>query len=261
VKILALIGSYRKKGNTARSVQMVAANLEQLAAQQQAPLDFEVLYLGDMDIRPCRGCRACFDRGEDKCPLKDDIPAIKAKLDAADAVILASPVYVDDVSGTVKNLLDRLAYVCHRPAFSGKYALPLATTGGSPTTRTRRTMNAALLTWGFYLVGQAGYKMGALMPADEAEKRFQKETASIAGKLFRAVVEQQALRPSFVSLLTFKVQQLAWLRDDPTTYDYAYWKNRGWLDPGRDFYVAHRAGRVKVMLARLMGPIVARVML
>ncbi|MBN2005607.1 MAG: flavodoxin family protein [Anaerolineae bacterium] len=261
MKILTLIGSYRKKGNTARIVQMVAAQLEALATQQQLPLDFEALYLGDMDVRPCRGCRTCFDRGEDKCPLKDDVPGIRARMDAADAVILASPVYVDDVSGVVKNWLDRLAYVCHRPAFGGKCAFSIATVGDSPTARTLRTMNAALLTWGFHLVGQAGYKMGALMPADEAEKRFQKEASGIAGKVFRAVVAQQALRPSFVSLLTFKVQQLAWQNEPSDSFDRAYWKNQGWLERDRTFYIAHRASRAKVALARLAGAAVARVLI
>ncbi|MFN2108119.1 MAG: flavodoxin family protein [Anaerolineae bacterium] len=256
MNILALVGSYRKKGNTARIVQMVGTQLETLAGRDGESLTFEVLYLGDMDIRSCRGCRTCFDRGEDKCPLKDDIPAIKAKMDAADAFILASPVYVDDVSGLTKNFMDRLAYICHRPAFAGKCAFSLATVGGSPTRHTLGTMNTALVTWGFHLVGKAGYKMGALTPLDEME-RYRSETAKIAEKLFHAVAERHALRPSFVSLLTFKIQQLAWQRDDPTTYDYAYRKDQGWLEPDRTFYVTHHASPVKVALARAMGAAIA----
>jgi multimeric flavodoxin WrbA len=74
--------------------------------------------------------------------------AIQAKMDAADGLLLASPVYVDDVSGLTKTWMDRLAYLCHRPGFGGKCAYPVATVGGSPTCHTLRTMNAALLTWG-----------------------------------------------------------------------------------------------------------------
>lgn len=260
MNILALIGSYRKQGNTARVVQLIGARLESLAAQHGRALNWEMLYLGDMDIRPCRGCRVCFDRGEDKCPLKDDVPAIKAKMDAADVLILASPVYVDDVSGLVKTWMDRLAYLCHRPGLGGKCAWTLATVGGSPTSHTLRTMNAALLTWGYHLVGQAGFKLGALAPVDEIERR-RPQIEQVADRLFDAVSRRRALYPSFISLLTFKVQRLAWQRDDPTTYDYLYWKNQGWLEPGCTFYAPHRAGRIKVMLARLVGAAVARVML
>ena len=221
---------------------------------------FETLYLADMDIRPCRGCRTCFDRGEDKCPLKDDIPAIKAKMDAADGIILASPVYMDDVSGLVKTWIDRLAYISHRPGFGGKCAYPIATVGGSPTSHTLRTMNGALLTWGFHLVGRAGLKMGALTPDDEIA-RYRPESAKVAEQLFRAISHREALRPSFVSLMAFKIQQLAWQREPPGSYDYAFWKDHGWLESDRTFYVPHRASRLKVALARATGAVIARFMI
>jgi hypothetical protein len=87
MNILALVGSYRKKGNTARIVQMIENRMEEIAAQRGELFAFETLYLGHMAIEFCRGCRTCFDLGEDKCPLKDDIPAIRAKIDAADGII------------------------------------------------------------------------------------------------------------------------------------------------------------------------------
>lgn len=257
MKILALIGSYRKKGNTARIVQMVEARMQDEAARQAAPLEFETLYLGDLDVRPCRGCRACFDRGEDACPLQDDIPLIRAKMDAADGLLLASPVYVDDVSGVVKNWMDRLAYLCHRPAMGGKPAYPLATVGASSPSHTLRTMNAALLTWGYHLVGKTGLKMGALASVDELQ-RYQPAADKAADKLFRAVAGQQALNPSFVSLMVFKIQQLTWQCEPPGSYDRTWWQEQGWLAPACTFYLTHRANPVNVALARLVGVVVSR---
>lgn len=258
--ILALMSSYRKNGNTARIVRMIGAQLEAVAAHRDEPLAFETLYLGELDIRPCRGCRTCFNRGEDRCPLKDDVPAIKAKMDAADGVILASPVYVDDVNGIAKNLLDRLAYVCHRPAFAGKCAYTVATVGSSPTNHALRTLNTALLTWGYHLVGQAGYKTGALMPSDEMESRYRQETRKVAEELYRAISQRHALRPSFLSLMTFEIQQLAGQRKDRDSLDYIHWKSHGWLDPGCTFYMAHHAAPVRVALARLVGAAITRFM-
>jgi multimeric flavodoxin WrbA len=261
MKILALVTSHRKKGNTARIVQMIEGHMPAMAARHQQSLEFDTLCLGDMNVQFCRGCRTCFDRGEAKCPLKDDLPDIRTRMDAADGVIVASPIYVDDVNGIAKNWMDRLAYICHRPAFGGKCVYPLVTVGSSPTRHALRTLNAALLTWGFHLVGQAGYKMGALMDQAEMEGRYQKETARVADQLFRAVSEQQALRPSFVSLVVFKIQQLAWQREPSDSYDYAYWEKQGWLAPERTFYVAHHASRIKVALARLAGAVLARFMI
>lgn len=255
--ILAIVGSQRKKGNTARFVQLIGAELVALAERAGQPLAFETVYLGDLAIGSCRGCRACFDREEAKCPERDDLSAIKAQMDAADGLLLASPVYVDDVSGLVKTWMDRPAYLCHRPGCGGKCAYVVATVGGGPTSHTLRTMNGALLTWGYHLTGQTGLKMGALAPAADMA-RYQPEAFRVAGRLFGAIARGDALRPAFVSLLAFKIQQLAWQRQPPDSHDVAYWRARGWFDPGCTFYVPHRAGRLKVALVRLAGAGISR---
>ena len=257
MNILALVGSERKNGNSARVVQMVEARMRALAARRGVPLEFQTLFLADHDVRPCRGCRVCFDRGEERCPLDDDVALIRAKMDAVDGLIIASPVYVDDVSGRIKNWIDRLAYLSHRPAMGGKCAFTLATVGGSPTSRTLRTMDGALLTWGCHLVGRAGFRMGALATREDLP-RFQPSADRVADKLFFALADQHALKVAFVSLMAFRIQQLVWQREPVGSYDHAWWQAQGWLSPGSTFYVPHRANPVKVALARLAGAIVYR---
>ncbi len=238
---------------------MMGDHLKALAAQQDEPLAFETLYLGHMDLQPCRGCRTCFDRGEDKCPLKDDLLPIKAKMDAADAIILACPIYVNDINGIAKNWMDRLAFVCHRPALAGKCAYLVATVGDSPTNHALRTMEVGIRTWGFHIVGKAGYKMGALLAEDEARRRYQEKATASAEVLYNAVAQRRAERPSFLSLMTFKIQQIAWQKvAERDSLDYHYWHDQGWLDARREFYIPHRASRLKVTLARLTGSAIAR---
>lgn len=257
MKILALVGSYRKNGNTARIVGMIEEHLQEASARAGEPLETENLFLGHRDIGLCRGCRVCFDKGEEKCPLRDDLLDIKAKILAADGMIVASPVYVDDVSGTIKNWIDRLAHVCHRPEFAGKSVYLVATTGSSPTGHAIRTLRTALLTWGCYVVGEAGFKTGALMKDEELERRYRREAKAIGGKFFRAIHERKFASPSFLSLMMFKIQQRAYQQVDRDTIDFRYWQNQGWLEPSREFYIAHQANPLKVRLARLTGSVVA----
>jgi len=76
-----------------------------------------------------------------------------------------------------------------------------------------------------------------------------------------AVRTQKAVRPSFLSMMTFKIQQTYWKKppQDPNeAYDYDYWQRRGWTDPRRDFYIRHKSSHVKTALARLSGAILAR---
>ena len=261
MKIIALVSSYRKKGNTSRVVELVAECLREIASQKGEVLDFEMVYLGHLEIKMCRGCRVCFNLGEAKCPLQDDVQVIKAKLQAADAVILASPVYVEDVNGIMKNWIDRMAHVCHRPEFAGKYACLLTTSGVGSTNHALRTLNTALRTWGFYIIGQTGFRTGAYMWQADLERHYMAKTRKIAGEIVTAIHTQKAVRPSFLSLLTFKIQQAYWKKppEDPNErHDYEYWQRRGWTDPEREFYIWHKSSRVKAVLARMTGALLAR---
>ena len=121
MKVLALCGSPRK-GNTYTAL----ANLNALYED----VDVEILMLKDMDLKLCKGCYACVQYGEDKCPLSDDRDMVLEKMRSADGVILASPVYSHMISALMKNLFDRLGYMAHRPEFFGKYALSLVTCSG-----------------------------------------------------------------------------------------------------------------------------------
>ena len=253
MKILTLMSSFRKNGNTAHLVELFHQELARLGQHNGVPVEIETLRLGRMDLGLCRGCRVCFDLGEEKCPLKDELLAVKDKILAADGIIAASPVYVDDVNGIMKNLIDRLAHVCHRPQFAGKTVYLLATTGGSPASHTLRTLSTAWLTWGASLAGSAGFITGAKMPPEEIADRFQVKIARSAGKFFCAVREERYRSPSLLNLIVFRTQQQAWSRVDKDSLDYQYWERQGWTDPRRSYYIPHRAGWLKTGLARVLG--------
>jgi multimeric flavodoxin WrbA len=258
MKVLVVIGSQRKRGNTARIVALITERMAALGNKAGRPLEIEWLFLGQHEINPCLGCRACFNRGESKCPMIDDLPAVKARMLAADALIIATPVYVNDVSGLVKNWIDRLAHVCHRPEFAGKCAYLVATVGEGPTNHALKTLKLALGSWGYFIAGQTGFKMGALMRQPEMEAAYRKRTDKIAGRLYSAVAQKRYLKPTFLSLMTFKIQQRHWQRVAEKSLDLDYWQERGWTAPSQAYYIGQRANPLKVILARLSGSLIAR---
>ena len=262
MKVLVLMGSYRRNGNTDQIVGLIKEHLQQEAQQNQTVLEIETLYLGQQNLQFCRGCRICYDRGEENCPAKDSLLDVKAKMLAADGILMASPVYVDDVSGITKNFIDRLCHVCHRPQFAGKVAYLVATTGSSPTGKTLGTMKIAVSTWGFYVAGQSGYKMGALMKREDSRARFDATAAHAAKKFFSAIYRKDYRNPAFISLMTFKIQQRAWrsAAGKEDTLDSQYWQKQGWLDPKRTYYISHEASGLKVTAARLVGALVGNFM-
>jgi multimeric flavodoxin WrbA len=104
------------KGNTALILDMVKAELASDGS------DVTEINLAHRDIQPCRGCRLCFDKGETSCPLADDLAEIREAMRAHDVTVFASPIYVEDVNGAMKGLIDRMAYACHRPEFYARGA-------------------------------------------------------------------------------------------------------------------------------------------
>jgi NAD(P)H-dependent FMN reductase len=215
------------------------------------PLDFEMVYLGRLDIQMCRGCRFCFDRGEAHCPLKDDFLSFKARLKEADAVIAATPVYTDDVSGIVKNWLDRMAHACHRPEFAGQSLYLLATMGGTSSRRALKTLRV-LNYMGFHVIGRAGLTTGALSSLEEIEARYGAKIEQIARSIFRDVQRRASLRPSIFMLALFRVEQMIWRNEKADSVSRRYWEEKGWLDSRRTFFVGQSASLLKVALARLL---------
>lgn len=260
MKIVFLVGSYRRNGNTDQICGLIKTHLENIAVQHSAPIEIETIHLGQQRIEPCRGCRVCFDRGEEKCPVKDDIQAIKSKMQAADGIMVASPIYVDDVSGITKNWIDRLAHACHRPEFAGKSAFSIVTVGSTRFKHALDTINMALRCWGFHVAGQAGFKTGALMEPEAMNAQYSEKAREVAETFFRALHTQAYLRPSFMSLLIFKVMQMSWSNPgrDRDTIDYQYWRNQGWTDPRRTFFIPVKSSPVKVTLARLAGAAIGK---
>ncbi len=98
-KILILKGSPRERGNSAALAARVADGASAAGAE------VESIYLHGLDIRPCDGCDLCAEQGG--CVIEDDMQALYPKLEAADAIVLASPVYWFTISAQLKLCIDR----------------------------------------------------------------------------------------------------------------------------------------------------------
>jgi multimeric flavodoxin WrbA len=258
IRILVLQSSARIDGNTARVVRMAEADLRTVAKEEEVSVEIESLNLSKADIRMCKGCRSCFDHGEKTCPLKDELLSIKEKMKCADGLILAGPNYVNDVNAIMKNWIDRLAHVCHRPEFAGKSAVLFATTGSTPARHALRTMQVALWTWGYRIVTQAWFPTRSIVPDGVLQERLDKGIRRATRQLIRDIRDLKAGKPSFLSLVVFRIQQAGWRKAPQGSIDFAYWNERGWLDHRKcSYFFAHRANPIKVAVAQLVGSLAA----
>jgi multimeric flavodoxin WrbA len=100
-KVLVLLGSPRKKGNSAVLAGEIVKGAEASGAQ------CEVLYIHGMKISPCQSCYVCQKKDSKGCAIDDDMQAIYPKLIEADAWVIASPVYWFTMSAQTKLWMDR----------------------------------------------------------------------------------------------------------------------------------------------------------
>ena len=105
MKVIAINGSARKKGNTAALIEAALAELKDRGIKT------EMISLAGLKVAPCRACLKCADKKNRQCVVKDDVNDIIAKLDEADGIILGSPTYFADLSGQLKCLIDRSGMV------------------------------------------------------------------------------------------------------------------------------------------------------
>lgn len=259
MKIVVINSSFRKNGNTGLIIKLMEDSMRKAAEREKINIEFDHLTLGEINLSVCRGCRVCFDKGEEQCPLKDNLIEVRNKLLAADGIVLGSPVYVEDVNGPLKNMIDRLAFHSHRPAFLGKNALIFTTSAGGSTNHALKTMQNALSSWGFYISAKRRFRMGALMKAEDAERNFNETVGRLAVKFLKSIHENQPYNPSFYSYIIFKIQQKFWQKKThpDNKFDYEFWKKNGWLDPHRDYYIAHKPAPIKSKAARAIGGFVA----
>ncbi len=107
-KVVAIHGSPRKDGKTSELLGYVLAELE-----KYDDVDIEVIYLIDHPVRFCMGCysedsRLCNPKNCTQGVLEDSMKSLHSKVILSDAIIFATPVYWYNMSGMMKNFLDRL---------------------------------------------------------------------------------------------------------------------------------------------------------
>ena len=104
-KVLLLNGSPRAKGCTAAALQ------EMISVFTTEGIETELIHVGNKDIRGCIACGSCMKTG--KCVLNDLVNEVAPKFEAADGLVIGSPVYYASPNGTILSFMDRLFYSTH----------------------------------------------------------------------------------------------------------------------------------------------------
>lgn len=103
MKILVINGSPRgKAGLTGHVLDHFIKGMMSVGA------NVEVVQLAGKNIHHCTGELACWFKTPARCIHHDDMEAIAESIKTAESFVIATPVYLDGMTGLLKNFLDRL---------------------------------------------------------------------------------------------------------------------------------------------------------
>jgi multimeric flavodoxin WrbA len=100
-KVLVLLGSPRKKGNSTTLAKQIIQGAESKGAM------VETVFLNGLKIKPCQGCYSCRKPDSKGCIVDDDMQTLYPKLQDSDVWVIASPVYWFSMSAQTKLFMDR----------------------------------------------------------------------------------------------------------------------------------------------------------
>ena len=135
MKVLLINGSPHKSGNTYLALKEAAEELEKNGIKT------EIVGVGTKPVRGCIACSTCKTKGGGRCVFDDDIcNEVSAKMAESDALIVGSPVYYGQPSGTVISLIQRMLY-SNGAAFNGKPVASVAVCRRGGATAALQTLN------------------------------------------------------------------------------------------------------------------------
>jgi multimeric flavodoxin WrbA len=107
MKLIAICGSARKQGNTAKMLQRVIEGAKSIGAET------ELVNLFDLNYKDCISCYACKLKNRSSfghCILNDELKPLLERIEQSDVLVLGSPVYYGNLSGQMRSFTDRLLF-------------------------------------------------------------------------------------------------------------------------------------------------------
>ena len=231
MKVLTIIGTPHK-GNTRAIVDLFLKEFD------DKNNTFEEIILPTDFNNICYGCANCILKGEDKCPHYNGVNNIIKKMEEADLLIFATPIFVGSCSSALKALLDHLAYMwlVHRPKESmfNKVGLIITSAGGSSVKKTVKLIKSNLFYWGvpqIFNYGVTTMKMGGNYSEYKDKEKIIKQVSKKAKQVNKALKNKKVGIKTRLFYNLFKMtQKNGWNKTDVD-----YWKKQGWLEGKRPY--------------------------
>ena len=242
LKVTAFVGSARKK-HTYNTTKQFLEKLKSLG-----DIESEIVMLSDYNLKTCKGCQVCFQKGEEFCPSKDDRNKLIKKINNSEGIIFASPNYSFHVSGYMKVFLDRLGFAFHRPRFFGKTYTSIVTQGIYGGRGIVKYFNFIGNGLGFNVV--KGSCIRSLEPMTEkGQKKIEDILDRHSKRFYSRLIKEKYPTPPLFKLMAFRMGRTSIkIMLNPNFKDYRYYREKGWFES--DYYYPTKLNIPKKLAGR-----------
>ncbi|MHA1433620.1 MAG: flavodoxin family protein [Candidatus Heimdallarchaeota archaeon] len=123
IKVLGIIGSPRRNGNTETIVDKV------LEGAKEAGAEIDKVILNELEISPCQACDAC--SGSGICQFNDGMDLVNEKMKESSIFVYGTPVYYWGPTAQFKVFMDRCLATSKLGLIKGKKVILVVPLGGS----------------------------------------------------------------------------------------------------------------------------------
>jgi len=219
MKILLLSSSPRKE----RSQTFLLAKEVLRGAATDGAVVSEVIHLCNLKIEFCRACEACHKKIF-SCPIKDDVNMVMKKMLEADALIFASPNYINQVSASLKAIFDRASHFIHCKRLLGKYIFGVVTSGSG--------QGKAVLHYISYYAHTCGAQYAGGISSQPQLTKEKLEEAFKSGHKLAFDIKEKKVYPEQIEIIEKGKQhfkEIMKARKNEWEEEYLYWLDKGWL--------------------------------
>lgn len=217
MKILGISASPRKEES-----QTLFLLKEAILATQELGALTELVELPDLKIEFCLACEHCHKKKG--CIINDDVFALLDKLLVSDGVIFASPVYIRQVTASLKAVMDRSSHFIHCQRLLGKYVGCIVTSGSGRGKEVLDYIKDYVITCGAQYVGGISSKA-------PVTKTVKEQTRSFGQKLVKAIKEREEYPEQLKEIENFRkfFKDVIQARKNEWEAEFRYWQEQGWI--------------------------------
>ena len=216
-QVVALLGG-KRDGNTHNLLKYLESLLN------QNDIDLNIIILNERDLQDCKGCENCvLGTG---CAIKDDMSNIMKVAEDSDGIIVASPVYNNNVSGKMKMFIDRTVKWAHSPMLTSKPYIGLSTTSSSGLKMTLKYLTIVGVNWGAH-PGRIGN-----IWASKRSTNMKKNKIVLSRFIFAIKQDPKNHRVNLNQVIKFQTKKV--LAKTVFPNDLEHWQRNNWLV--KDYY-------------------------